>query len=257
MSLRIAIIGGGNVATHFFKSLGEISVQQIFVRKKAENSHLPLALLSESKDLRTLDLAIIIIAVSDDQISNVMTTYHFHSDQIILHTAGSVDMDVIHQKHEKCGVLYPLMAMSKEDIIDYQQMPLLIEGSDERILLLITQLAERISHRVAYFNSQHRKIIHLAAVIANNFTTSLLFDVEKILKKHQLDKHLLVPLMEQTIHKVFNLGGEKSMTGPAVRKDQMTIDLQLALLNQHPEMLDLYQFFTHRIQKTKSEPSDS
>ena len=47
------------------------------------------------------------------------------------------------------------------------------------------------------------------------------------------------------------------MTGPAVRKDQMTIDLQLGLLNQHPEMLDLYQFFTHRIQKTKSEPFDS
>ena len=91
MSLRIAIIGGGNVATHFFKSLGERSVQKIFVRKKEENSHLPLALLSESKDLRTLDLAIIIIAVSDDQIINVMTNYHFDPDQIILHTAGSVD----------------------------------------------------------------------------------------------------------------------------------------------------------------------
>ena len=70
------------MATHFFKSLGEISVQQIFVRKKAENSHLPLALLSESKDLRTLDLDIIIIAVSDDQISNVMTTYHWQKKSI-------------------------------------------------------------------------------------------------------------------------------------------------------------------------------
>ena len=81
MSLRIAIIGGGNVATHFFKSLGERSVHKIFVRKKEENSHLPLTLLSESKDLRTLDLAIIIIAVSDDQIINVMTNYHFDPDQ--------------------------------------------------------------------------------------------------------------------------------------------------------------------------------
>lgn len=256
MSLRIAIIGGGNVATHFFKSLGERSVRKIFVRKKEENSHLPLSLLSESKDLRTLDLAIIIIAVSDDQIINVMTNYHFDPDQIILHTAGSVDMDVIHQKHAKCGVLYPLMTLSKEDIIDYEQMPLLIEGSEESVLL-ITQLAESISQRVAYFDSQNRKNIHLVAVIANNFTTSLLWDVEKILKKHQLDKHLLVPLMEQTIHKAFNLGGAKSMTGPAVRKDQNIIDVQLGLLNQDPEILDLYQFFTHRIQKTKSEPSDS
>ena len=65
MSLRIAIIGGGNVATHFFKSLGEPIVKKIFVRKKKENEHLPLAILSESKDLRTLDLSIIIIAVLD------------------------------------------------------------------------------------------------------------------------------------------------------------------------------------------------
>ena len=38
MSLRVAIIGGGNVATHFFKSLGEPTVKQIFVRKKEKNS---------------------------------------------------------------------------------------------------------------------------------------------------------------------------------------------------------------------------
>ena len=249
VSLKIGIIGGGNVATHFFKSLGEIVVKQIFVRKKEENLHLPLSLLSESKDLRILDLAIIIIAVSDDQIINVMAKYHFDPDQTILHTSGSVEMDVIHQKHLKCGVLYPLMTLSKEDIIDYQQMPLLIEGSEESDLLLINQLAESISHHVTYFDSQDRKIIHLTAVIANNFTTSLLLDVEEILKKNQLDKFLLVPLMKQTIRKVFDLGGIKSITGPAIRKDQKIIDVHLDLLSNYPEILDLYQFFTHRIQK--------
>ena len=123
MSLRIAIIGGGNVATHFFKSLGEPIVKKIFVRKKNENKHLPLALLSESKDLRTLDLSIIIIAVLDDQIINVLTTYHFHPNQTVLHTAGSVDIDVINQRHSKSGVIYPLITMSKEDIIDYNKFP--------------------------------------------------------------------------------------------------------------------------------------
>ena len=194
MSLRIAIIGGGNVATHFFKSLGEPTVKKIFVRKKEENKHLPPALLSESKDLRALHLSIIIIAVLDDQIINVLTNYHFHPDQIILHTAGSVDIDVIHQMHPKSGVIYPLMTMFKEDIIDYKQMPLLIEGSSESDLLLITRLAESISNRVSYFDSEERKIVHLAAVIANNFTTSLLLDAVKILKKNHLDKHLLLPL---------------------------------------------------------------
>ena len=257
MALKIAIIGGGNVATHLFKSLGEAVVKKIFVRKKEENSHLPLRLLSESKDLRALDLAIIIIAVSDDQIINVLATYHFDPVQTILHTSGSVEMDVIHNKHLKCGVLYPLMTLSKEDIIDYQQMPLLIEGSEESDLSLITQLAKSISQHVTYFDSQDRKIIHLTAVIANNFTTSLFLDVEKILKKYQLDKFLLVPLMKQTIHKVFNLDGIKSMTGPAVRRDQKIIDLQLDLLRNYPEVLDLYQFFTHRIQKIKDESTES
>ena len=256
MSLRIAIIGGGNVATHFFKSLGEPIVKKIFVRKKKENEHLPLALLSESKDLRTLDLSIIIIAVLDDQIINVLTNYHFHPNHIILHTAGSVDIDVINQRHSKSGVIYPLITMSKEDIIDYKQMPLLIEGNSESDLLLITRLAESISQRVTYFDSQERKIVHLAAVIANNFTTSLLLDVERILKKNNLDKHLLLPLMKQTLHKAFSIGGIKSMTGPAVRNDQRVIDAQLDLLSHYPETLDLYQFFTHRIKKSKIDSTD-
>jgi predicted short-subunit dehydrogenase-like oxidoreductase (DUF2520 family) len=256
VSLRIAIIGGGNVATHFFRSLGEPTVKKIFVRKKEENKHLPQALLSESKDLRALHLSIIIIAVLDDQIINVLTNYHFHPDQIILHTAGSVDIDVIHQMHPKSGVIYPLMTMFKEDIIDYEQMPLLIEGSSESDLLLITRLAESISNRVAYFDSEERKIVHLAAVIANNFTTSLLLDAVKILKKNHLDKHLLLPLMKQTIQKAFSLGGIKSMTGPAVRNDQRVIEAQLSLLSHYPETLDLYQFFTHRIKKSKIDSTD-
>ena len=47
------------------------------------------------------------------------------------------------------------------------------------------------------------------------------------------------------------------MTGPELRKAPTIIGVQLGLLNQDPEILDLYQFFTHRIQKTKSESSDS
>ena len=78
MSLRIALIGGGNVATHFFKSLGERGVQKIFVRKKEENSHLPLALLSESKDLRTLDLAIIIIAACNHRYDVILDFTPLH-----------------------------------------------------------------------------------------------------------------------------------------------------------------------------------
>ena len=201
-------------------------------------------------------MSIIIIAVLDDQIINVLTTYRFHPNQIILHTAGSVDIDVINQRHSKSGVIYPLITMFKEDIIDYKQMPLLIEGSSESDLLLITQLAESISQRVAYFDSQERKIVHLAAVIANNFTTSLLLDVERILKKNHLDKHLLLPLMKQTLRKAFSLGGVKSMTGPAVRNDQRVIDAQLDLLSHYPETLELYQFFTHRIKKSKIDSTD-
>ena len=148
------------------------------------------------------------------------------------------------------------MTLFKDDIIDYKQMPLLIEGSSESDLSLIIQLAESISTRVVYFDSHERKIVHLAAVIANNFTTSLLLDVERILKKNHLDKHLLLPLMKQTLHKAFSLGGIKSMTGPAVRNDQRVIDAQLDLLSHYPETLELYQFFTNRIKKSKIDSTD-
>ena len=46
------------------------------------------------------------------------------------------------------------------------------------------------------------------------------------------------------------------MTGPAVRNDQRVIDVQLDLLSHYPETLELYQFFTQRIKKSKIDSTD-
>ena len=62
--------------------------------------------------------------------------------------------------------------------------------------------------------------------------------------------------MKQTLHKAFSIGGIRSMTGPAVRNDQRVIDVQLDLLSHYPETLELYQFFTHRIKKSKIDSTD-
>jgi len=70
-------------------------------------------------------------------------------------------------------------------------VPLCIEGSDESTTRLLEQLAQTISNKVYRIDSAQRKILHLAAVFANNFPNYLYTIAQQILTQHQLDFELL------------------------------------------------------------------
>jgi predicted short-subunit dehydrogenase-like oxidoreductase (DUF2520 family) len=108
-------------------------------------------------------------------------------------------------------------------------------------------LAFSISNRVVELDSEKRLYLHLAAVIANNFTNHLLAQSEKILKLQQLPFDLLKPLVEETVKKAFEGSPFKNQTGPAVRNDQTTIQKHLEMLSEDEKLRELYQIITAHI----------
>jgi predicted short-subunit dehydrogenase-like oxidoreductase (DUF2520 family) len=60
---------------------------------------------------------------------------------------------------------------------------------------------------------------------------------------------MLHPLMEETIAKAIQDSPARMQTGPALRGDQATIDSHIRLLENHPELQQMYQSISKDIQR--------
>ena len=79
------------------------------------------------------------------------------------------------------GVFYPLQTFSKDNISIFDEIPILIEGSDLKTNEFLFDLGESISENVRMATGADRQKIHVAAVFASNFTNRMLAAAEEIL----------------------------------------------------------------------------
>jgi predicted short-subunit dehydrogenase-like oxidoreductase (DUF2520 family) len=108
-----------------------------------------------------------------------------------------------------------------------------------------------LSKKVEPIDSAQRKVIHIAAVFACNFTNHLFSISEGILKKEKMNFALLEPLIKETLQKAFELGPPQAQTGPAIRGDNKIIQQHLDYLQNEPEIQELYRLISEDIMKKK------
>ena len=232
----IVILGNGNVATHLSEALlnAGYSVLQLWKRGKA---------------LRDADLYF--IAVSDDAIEEVANL--IPEGKRFAHTSGSVDLP-------KGGVFYPLQTFSKQMDVDWKTIPILIEAKDQQTEDCLLEIAKHISDNVQLVDAEKRRLIHLAAVFACNFTNHLWALSEELLAEKNLSFDLLKPLIYQAVRKIEQHHPKDVQTGPAVRNDLKTLDIHRDILGNGkacltqsrarpaPTVLDIYTLLSKSIQ---------
>lgn len=230
---RVNIIGAGNVGTHLAKQIGyHKNVVSIFSRKfeKARS----VAAIINARPVSNLssipsDVDLNIISVADDAIIEVINS--LPKNIPIVHTSGSVNISIF-EGFDHYGILYPLQTFSKDRAIEMSAVPFLIETNSEDFeRRLINFASECFSEKVEVVDSEKRKIIHLGAVIAANFSNHLLYEAEKILNTHDLPFDILEPLMKEAVRKAFDIGPEAAQTGPAKRGDKTIIKNHLKMLS--------------------------
>jgi predicted short-subunit dehydrogenase-like oxidoreductase (DUF2520 family) len=96
-------------------------------------------------------------------------------------------------------------------------------------------------------NSDKRRIIHLAAVFANNFTNYLFSLSAKILETNNIKFEILLPLINETIAKISKVNPVDAQTGPAKRNDKTVIKKHLKLLNHDSEVQKIYSVLSKSI----------
>ena len=246
------LIGAGNLATQLALSLSEngIQVKQVYSRKIESASELAEKVnASFTNDLSQLhpEADLYIIAVKDSAIIEVLENLELNEDRLVVHTAGSVPMDILEGFTRNYGVFYPLQTFSKTRKIDFSDIPICIEANHPANFLKLEKFGERLSHSVNQINSDERKTLHLAAVFVNNFVNHLYAIGADILYDKKLDFNLLKPIIRETAEKINHLNPIKAQTGPAKRYDQGIIQDQLKMLQDQADFQKIYSFATESI----------
>ena len=249
--LKIVLIGSGNVATQLGKALFLTGhdVSMVYSRNLDHAQKLAVQINSvatDSIEKIPLDYNLYIIAVADDAIPEVASKLLVNQG-IVVHTSGSVTMSVLATTGKEYGVFYPLQTFTINKEVNFSDIPICIEGSSEIIEDKLFKIAKTLSCNVKLVNSAKRKIIHLAAVFACNFTTHLMSIADDILATSGEDIELLRPLIKETLQKVEQSSPKDIQTGPAKRGDNAIMKQHLELLADYPEYQELYRLISNSI----------
>lgn len=191
---------------------------------------------------------IIIISVKDDAIQEVAGKIKGKAS-IIVHTSGSVSMDLLENCAENYGVLYPLQTFSKDKELEYNNIPFFIEGNSQATVNVLRQLTEKISPEIFEADSIKRKKLHIAAVFACNFSNHLVAIADQLLKEDDMDYRVLMPLLKETVKKLDMLSPDKAQTGPAIRKDKTVMAAHEEMLKSKPHWKSIYSLLSSSIQE--------
>src|ERR1700744_862422 len=133
--MRITIVGSGNVATHLaaaFKNAGH-NIMQVYSRDVHNASLLAYHVKAEAIDnLEQInpETELFVIAIKDDAIEHMASALAKYQ-KLIVHTSGATDLQVLLKHTQNAGVFYPLQTFSKTREINFNTVPLCIEGATE------------------------------------------------------------------------------------------------------------------------------
>lgn len=250
--MRISFIGSGNVAHHLAHYLSKSNEVIQICSRSLENAQIlankvNAKAISEITSLEEVDL--LIIAVNDDQIETLSKAIEL-KNSIIVHTSGTKSIDLL-KGHKAYGLLYPLQTFTKDRVVDFAQIPVFVEGSNQDVLSSLSKIAEINFPNVHHIDFEQRQKLHVGAVMVNNFVNHLIAQTDQFLEQNAMDMAYLKPLIQETIAKIDGFKAKDIQTGPAIRRDQQTINRHLDLIEDN-SMKSIYEVMTKCIQEFTS-----
>lgn len=256
--MKIALIGSGNIATFFAARFHEHghAITQVISANLLHARHLADVYrtdYSNQLDHLTGDADVVILAVKDDILPMILQHPALRG-RTLIHTAGSVKLDLLLPVTSHAGSIWCVYSVNKHHLPARTDIPLIINASDEFTLEIIAKLASCISNQQYHLDDEQKRIAHLSAVFANNFTNYIFTIAQDILQKHNLPFDLLMPLIENTVEKLQYNSPDKLQTGPAMRHDTKTLEQHQRLLEEEPSYLEVYKLLSNLIQAKHPSP---
>lgn len=253
--MKLSFVGSGNVATHLSQAFFKAGHTILSIYSRNEKTGRALAKkinanFCSAADSIDLESEIVILAVPDDEIKKVAEILSIvlqRGKTILCHTSGTTDIHVLSRVYRNSGILYPLQSFSIQKSVNIKNVPFCINGENDGITATLMQLAESISEHVVPMDDAARKVLHIAAVFANNFSNYMYVISESICKDAGLDFNILRPLIQMTTEKIMEHDPSTMQTGPAKRNDSKVIREHLEFLEKYPEFRKIYESISEAI----------
>jgi predicted short-subunit dehydrogenase-like oxidoreductase (DUF2520 family) len=250
----ISIVGSGNTATVLGKLLKQNNhvINEIVGRNANTVNDLANKLNARACiEIKEPDTSsdVYIIAVKDDAVAEVSAQLNL-DEQIVVHSCGSVPMNILERTSENYGVMYPLQSLRKE--LNYPPViPFLIDGNNERTKKIVFDLASSISDSVITTDDETRLQYHLSAIIVSNFSNHLFALAKEYCNRNEIDFNLLLPLIEEVVNRLRYHEPSAMQTGPAIRGDEIIIQKHLRLLTDLPQLKKIYEVMSESIRNLR------
>lgn len=254
--MKITLIGSGNTASVLGRRIyqGGHIIHQVYSRHIQHAKELADELNANAVDKfeeidKNADLYLICLA--DKALLEMVNQIHLPG-RLVAHTAGSVSIHILSKLSDQFGVVYPLQTLRKE-LPGSPVLPIFVDGNNEWTKTKLEAFAQSFADSVHHADDEQRSKLHLAAVIANNFSNYLFQLTEKYCVDENIDFKILIPLIDETTRRLHLASPAEVQTGPAIRKDHETIGKHLKMLQHHPELKKTYEWFTRNIMQVNSE----
>lgn len=252
-SKRIGIIGAGNMAHFLVRKLQytQFPVTHLHVRKDSEDVVFANKYkLQIVEDICALELAVdvLFILVQDDRIQAVANELRGNDQCIYVHCSGTKGLEVFHPNLIQTGIFWPIYSIHKNKLPDHRSIPIMISSEQGTVASVLMDFAAEISNLYAKISMKEKQILHLLAVMSNNFMTHLAHITQSLAKDKKVDFDWVKPIIQQTFTNVLNSPQIGTLqTGPAIRGDEDTIHMHEALLSDQKSILYIYQVLTKSI----------
>lgn len=250
---RVVLIGSGNVAEALARTIRhctEVQLVQLFARNPERGRQVAesgqTTWTDDPQQLAAADLYL--LCVSDRAVAELAASLPIPPTAVVAHTAGSVPLDALPAKFAQRAVFYPLQTFTRGREVDFREIPIFLETTDDTLRSPLEHFARQLSEQVIFADSEQRKRLHLAAVFACNFANHMYALGEQIVGDAGLDFALLKPLIAETARKACDATSPITVqTGPAVRNDRTTQERHTAMLTEEPLLEELYRKISQNI----------
>ncbi len=252
--ISVVLFGAGNMAVHlldvFLQHPDKIQVLGAWNRHPEKLSKRFGDRIRIFKQLLEIPTAhVYILAVKDDAVSELSGRLP-QKNVLRVHTSGVLPMSAIPGRRK--GFFYPLQSFHKDKpVVRWKDIPVFVNASSQRDKELLKTLAGIISDHPVPITGEQKKILHIAAVFANNFSNAMFIAAYKILQESGIKPDYLLPLIKETVNRLQNGSPRALQTGPARRGDRNTIDRHRDWLknNRFTGELSVYDAITNFIIK--------
>lgn len=254
--MQIVFIGAGRLATNLAPALQRAghNILQVYSRtmdaSKTLADRVGATAITNLQEVST-EADVYVFSVTDTVLPQLISQMpQTVRNSVFLHTAGSVPMTVFEGNSFHYGVFYPMQTFSKGREVDFETIPVFIEGNDSRSQQVVKELATSVSENVRELSSEGRRHLHLAAVFACNFANHCYELSAEILAKYGVPFEVMLPLVDETAAKVHELSPRDAQTGPAIRYDKNVLESQKALLTDNPLHTQIYDLMSRSIHQS-------